>query len=833
MAGRSRPYPLAEGAHPPRVLELRVHGVNNTTPAALLDLPPYDVRQIAGDTHASFWIGRPEIVPEPGARGHVPPGIRREAYSWGGLVRETARRQFWFTVLRLAFQMLALPFSIGNATMWTRRIATPTDPHPDRLWAALTAGLTRLFGLVLTLVFTATAITVAVDMIAVQCAHGAGCGGFWLPVIDIVGTGSDAAATLLAAAMLGPIGAVGVLVAFAELGRRRYDTVHKRRSVSGAAVATATAAPSPFAALPVLRHPMFWSNRITTHLGLLHFAAAIALVAWQVGTHARVGISATIAGVLQVLCAMSVTFLPTQQMPPRVWWGAAVFRRIQVWTLLVLTVAAALAVAIGILGTAGADASDRLWGAETVPHTLVTIAAAIALSGVLWRAGHRAHTAWFGAGPAVFMVAALALALLTSAATIAVADLALAGTLHFGVRLTVPAVFVLTGAAAAVALVLTIGVVLVDLLVRLVVRRDFTGRAGAWDSPRPPESLRRQVGRARRASATAHLMEPIVGLLTILLLALLTTALVAGWAVHETTLDAALSPDARAWLMGAIAAVGLVLAAGVVLLGALRPTAIAIVWDITCFLPRTAQPFGPPCYAERAVPDLTDRISDWLDEDDGHRVILAAHSMGGVVALAALAFLASTEQGARKLQRVALLTFGVQIRVFFGRFLPELVGAEVLGTLPSRAPRVWSADPWAVDTSREDRPWPGREAGTVITHLDGPLLPGGGVRWINLWRLTDFLGFPAASGLPTVRHAGVTWRNGIDRYANEIDETVDDPGVVRHNGYFRVSTYTDALTELAAELTGDFRPSAEGSGPARPVRGIRGRWARSRRRRMP
>ena len=68
--------------------------------------------------------------------------------------------------------------------------------------------------------------------------------------------------------------------------------------------------------------------------------------------------------------------------------------------------------------------------------------------------------------------------------------------------------------------------------------------------------------------------------------------------------------------------------------------------------------------------------------------MLAAHSMGGVLAVSSLALLASVASTRSQLSRVSLLTFGVQLRPFFGRMLPELLGPEVLGIQPSTGPRL-------------------------------------------------------------------------------------------------------------------------------------------------
>ncbi|CAM5647980.1 Integral membrane protein OS=Streptomyces glaucescens OX=1907 GN=SGLAU_03720 PE=4 SV=1 [Streptomyces glaucescens] len=102
---------------------------------------------------------------------------------------------------------------------------------------------------------------------------------------------------------------------------------------------------------------------------------------------------------------------------------------------------------------------------------------------------------------------------------------------------------------------------------------------------------------------------------------------------------------------------------------------IGILWDVGTFWPRAAHPFAPPCYAERAVPDLTWRIDTWT-RSTGGRLVLSGHSQGSVLAAATAWQLSPATR-----KRVALLTYGSPLERLYGRWFPAHFGPAALSAL--------------------------------------------------------------------------------------------------------------------------------------------------------
>jgi len=172
---------------------------------------------------------------------------------------------------------------------------------------------------------------------------------------------------------------------------------------------------------------------------------------------------------------------------------------------------------------------------------------------------------------------------------------------------------------------------------------------------------------------------------------------------------------------------------GLIALGAqvrTSPTArrnVGILWDLTTFWPRAAHPFGPPCYAERVVPEIITRVRWALDDDPSRLVILSGHSQGSLIAVAAACRMRGREHQLR------LLTYGSQIRELYGRVFPAAAGPHALGYIPTKGPAALGEVGADVP---ELGPIRGLPPGVTLRHrLDSA------DHWVNLVRPADPIGY--------------------------------------------------------------------------------------------
>jgi hypothetical protein len=135
---------------------------------------------------------------------------------------------------------------------------------------------------------------------------------------------------------------------------------------------------------------------------------------------------------------------------------------------------------------------------------------------------------------------------------------------------------------------------------------------------------------------------------------------------------------------------------------------IGALWDVATFWPRAVHPFAPPCYGERAVPEVVDRIGVLTGQlpGTGERpcpleppdrspasgvsvppgpVLLTGYSQGSIIAPAVAAQL---PPGVR--EHVALLTLACPARRLYGRAFPARPAYGSTGP-PSRPPVVLNA----------------------------------------------------------------------------------------------------------------------------------------------
>ncbi|MFI1016907.1 hypothetical protein [Streptomyces sp. NPDC020965] len=703
-------------------LELLVHGVGGTTPQEMLG-DPRTVR-ITGDQKAAVFRRADDERAESGPGEHRDRPVP-EAYCWSNLTSGNSARALW---------LLLLPFMVVNLAHWMRPRAKGRA-GTTRLYGVLV----RLIALSLTVLLTAAACEVALDLVAWQCAGVSACadGRSWLGFLsaDQGGWWSQPGRRLALAAVV-PTALVGLLW---FLSNRTWSAYESQRPPTGgevtdgeigpdedgadrpqppaATTASAAGGTPPPAVRPALGRPGFWyGRRLVARLRAAHTAAGFltvsAAVAGAAARHDRGADSAfrevfglllegtIVVGVLAVVAVVIRRGRSERRLDAR-------FDRIAVGALPAASLTVlALALVYAAWSRPGWESAGTLPGDVTFRVITLAQGALVVALGVaaflLHRHAPHPRTALRGlAGPAVAMLACGLGGVMTGGVAQRVADwLDGPGTPGMDGDGSIPGPPILLSWQASVipALLLVLLVPAVVLGVRTwrtsrrlaaTVETEYAALdaeeadSGGWR----PDSVRtrRIAGVRSRAGLTDEapwLIGTVAGAALVLGVGAVLGAWVSGKVPGKAFGDsgdfaesvAETAQSLGSWLVG----LGFVL---FVTLGrrayrdASARRTIGILWDVGTFWPRAAHPFAPPCYAERAVPDLTWRMCVWTEQTGG-RLVISGHSQGSVLAAAAVWQLPTATR-----ERVALLTYGSPLERLYGRWFPAYFGPAALTEL--------------------------------------------------------------------------------------------------------------------------------------------------------
>ncbi|MFE5217653.1 hypothetical protein [Streptomyces sp. NPDC056626] len=717
-------HPAAAVAGGPETdLELLVHGVGGTTPEKMLG-DPRTVRITGDDTAAVF---RRAEDAEPGT--HPGQGPVQEAYVWCNLTSGDGSRALW---------LLLLPFMVVNLAHWMRP-AAPGRPRVVRLYGLLVrlAALTLTVLLVAAACEVALDL-VAWQCAGVRaCARRHSWLGFLAPGPVNAAWWTAPGRRLALAAMI-PATLVALLWYLSHRTWNAYESHQPMSSASlpaagdtgpGGAVPTPPGtddgggardgepAPSPedtrgggaseaIDADPAgdgsaLARPGFWyGRRLVARLRAAHTAAGLLTVASAVATPAvrfdhrpggpavlgvlgallTVAIAAWAAAVVGVVCGRGRSENRLDQRLDR-----HLVRGLPLGALglLLLTLLYAGWTRPG-WRSGGRLPGDPAFGTLMSAQGLLVVALA-AVAGYLHRRRPDPRAGMRGlGGPAVTLLACALGGVMSGGVAQRVADWL------DGTRALLPGPPVLlTWQASAIPALLTVLLLLAARLTVSTARHARAERARVrHEHPGEPEDPART-----RAIAHARAMAGLTDRAPLVLAVLTATTLLLGASALAGALLTGRTPDGAAHrahhAVQAVAQTSQALGSWLVGLGfllfvtsgrraykdaAARRT-IGILWDVGTFWPRAAHPFAPPCYAERAVPDLTWRMATWTRRTGG-RLVLSGHSQGSVLAAAAAWQLTPPARG-----RVALLTYGSPLERLYGRWFPAHFGPPALAAL--------------------------------------------------------------------------------------------------------------------------------------------------------
>ncbi|MGI5192330.1 hypothetical protein ACQEVY_01520 [Streptomyces sp. CA-288835] len=662
-------------------LELLVHGVGGTTPEEMLN-DPRTVRITGDETAAVFRrIDDADAEQRPDDyRGKPVP----EAYVWCNLTSGNGARALW---------LLLLPFMVVNLAHWMRPTVSDNRTRTVRLYGLLV----RLVSLTLTVLLVAAACEVALDLAAWQCAGSRACAadhswlGFMAPVESGDGWWSQPGRRLALAAVV-PAALTGLLW---YLSHRTWSAYESQQPMTdGADLDEDTSRLG-------LGRPGFWyGRRLVARLRAAHTAAGLLTVTAGVGTSAArhdrgdggplvletLGwlLNATLvvgtAVVVWVVCrrGRSERRLDRQL-------DEALVRWLPIGSLVLL------ALTVVYAGWSRPEwrsvhrlPGDATFGGIVLVQGLLVIAIGV-VAHLLYRSHPDTRTAMRGlAGPAVAMLACALGGVFSGGVAQRVADW-LDGT---GGSIKGPPVFLTWQASVIPPLLIVLLLLFAWLARRTVQLRRAAMSEVEQDYPAEPKDTERtrRIARTRAMASLTDRAPRIIGITSTVTLLLGIVALVGAMASDKVPGKAA--QDTHAFVEGAaetaqalgswLIGVGFILFVTWGRRAYKDPSArrtIGILWDVGTFWPRAAHPFAPPCYAERAVPDLTWRMATWT-RTTGGRLVISGHSQGSVLAAAAAWQLTPSVR-----KRVALLTYGSPLERLYGRWFPAHFGPDALSGL--------------------------------------------------------------------------------------------------------------------------------------------------------
>ncbi|PWR10386.1 hypothetical protein DKT68_09235 [Micromonospora acroterricola] len=731
-----------------RVVELRVHGVSGAGADQVLDRP--HVEQVAGDRNGGFYRTRPGYPGETGTAG-----VTLEAYRWSDLPSGTAVR-----TLSLVF---LLPFMLCNVALWMRP-ATHASKHGI-------VALCRLLALTLTMLYVLSIVGVALDLIAWRCMGSPSCmaGRSWLSWL-----GGRSPGLRLGVMSLVPAGAVGLVWWLGARPGRPFEAFRN---------------PAPAASEHRLSGVGQWDAApLVGRLRSVHVAAAFATLDGSLlaarasqGPSWEMVVLLVATGAVLLACLVLLATVRTLDRPGQGTRVDQVTRGLRTLTC-----------GLTILVVVHTIRSPKPWpqGGELPGYGAIvawlfvsqTALLAVLAAVVIWRRGGPPGSSPLRAlGAPVFVTIAAGLAVAFSAELdYRVADLldrngATADRLATSPPL--PYKWAIFGFFIAVLTAVLVGGVVTVLTRR---RRWRAARAiVAADFPHAPPEASARLRQVERSVARARFTERLEPLaiayagLAALGLATSVLGLLQLYPGDVIQRYVGVPADMVNFLIGmgsyaiAVIILGLVIGGIFAYRTAQFRRYVGVLWDLGTFWPRAAHPFAPPCYAERAVPELTRRITYLVDQ--GESVLLAGHSHGSVLLAATVLQLPS-----RVTDRLALLTYGSPLHRMYSRLFPAYVDDEVL-----------------------------REIGERV-----------GWRWRNLWRDTDQLGgWIFAAHRPGSRETPTGPEATVDRRLTDPRDVVTPPydsvppPIVSHLPCESDEAFTAAERDLTERLRADRRRS--------------------------